>query len=248
MSITRPSRLLLFCCAAFAGDFAADLRRGLVTLWAAPRSTDDMPRLETATGSMKTRYRSGSAPSGAANSTAAPRRTSRGQFAQAKKSHERTRENERCFVLICESGGAPRPGEERAPPAIRLRVIRADGRPGDQRPGAHVIFFCRMECRRRARSAAETSNAKVRGLLARAASAERASSWRRRRGPSSPATDPRPRAAPAPTRCAGSARRGRRARASRSARAARRRRRSAPASRRRTRGRRRTVAGSGTAG
>ena len=64
MSITRPSRLLLFCCAAFAGDFAADLRRGLDTLWAAPRSTDDMPRLESATGSMKTRYRSGGAPSG----------------------------------------------------------------------------------------------------------------------------------------------------------------------------------------
>ena len=50
MSITRPSRLLLFCCAAFAGDFAADLRRGLDTLWAAPRSTDDMPRLEVCNG------------------------------------------------------------------------------------------------------------------------------------------------------------------------------------------------------
>lgn len=50
MSITRPSRLLLFCCAAFAGDFAAALRRGLVTLWAAPRSTDDMPRLEVCNG------------------------------------------------------------------------------------------------------------------------------------------------------------------------------------------------------
>lgn len=123
MSITRPSRLLLFCCAAFAGDFAADLRRGLVTLWAAPRSTDDMPRLAFCNGfNENARYRSGSAPKwrsevdgGAATHVA--------RAIRAGKKEPRTHTGEReVFCLNMRIRG-------RAPPRRGARA------PGDSTPG-----------------------------------------------------------------------------------------------------------------